>query len=120
MTDLAPYRPVSRYPAIRRDLSIAVDVGLTPEGLGDQVRVALGPDATSIEEIRVVAETALDDLPPAAIARLGIRPGQKNVLLRLVVRDLDRTLTHADANALRDRVYLALHRGDARELTGAP
>ena len=43
--------------------------------------------------------------------RIGIGPGQKNVLLRVVIRDLDRTLTHPEANELRDRIYAALHRG---------
>jgi len=35
---------------------------------------------------------------------MGLRPGQKNALLRVVLRDLDRTLTAAAANALRDRI----------------
>jgi phenylalanyl-tRNA synthetase alpha chain len=47
--------------------------------------------------------------------RLGIVPGQKNVLLRVVLRDLERTLTDAEANALRDRIYAALHRGKVYE-----
>jgi phenylalanyl-tRNA synthetase alpha chain len=40
------------------------------------------------------------------------------VLLRLVLQPLDRTLTDEDANVLRDRVYLALHRGRVIELIG--
>ena len=51
------------------------------------------------------------DLPPAAAARLGIAPGQVNQLVRLTLRALDRTLTHAECNALRDEIYAALHRG---------
>jgi phenylalanyl-tRNA synthetase alpha chain len=39
-----------------------------------------------------------------------------NVLVRLVLQPLDRTLTDAEANALRDRVYLALHQGGVQEL----
>jgi phenylalanyl-tRNA synthetase alpha chain len=34
------------------------------------------------------------------------------VLVRLVLRDLDRTLTDEDANRLRDEVYAAIHDGD--------
>ena len=56
-------------------------------------------------------ETAYADLPQAARERLGIAPGQKNVLLRIVLRDLERTLTSAEANLLRDDVYAALHEG---------
>jgi phenylalanyl-tRNA synthetase alpha chain len=37
--------------------------------------------------------------------------GQKNVLLRLVLRAVDRTLTHPEANELRDDVYAVLHEG---------
>ena len=46
-----------------------------------------------------------------AIARLGARPEHKNLLVRVVLRDLDRTLTNDMANALRDRIYRALHQG---------
>jgi phenylalanyl-tRNA synthetase alpha chain len=111
LLDLSPYRPVSMRPPIRRDLSIAVDQGDTPEELGDRVREALGPRAASVEAVEVVSETPLAGLGSAAAARLGIAPGQKNVLLRVIIRDLERTLTHAEANELRDRIYAALHRG---------
>jgi phenylalanyl-tRNA synthetase alpha chain len=111
MLDLSPYRSVSQMPPVRRDLSIAVDEGETAEELGDRVRTALGPRAAAVEAVEVVAETPAAALPPAAAARLGIGAGQKNVLLRVVLRDLERTLTHAEANELRDAVYAAVHRG---------
>ena len=72
---------------------------------------AIGERATSIESIEVLAETPCAALPAAARARLGIGPKQKNVLLKLVIRDLERTLTSAEANRLRDEVYAALHEG---------
>jgi phenylalanyl-tRNA synthetase alpha chain len=93
MLDLAPYRPVSSMPAITRDLSIAVADDDDEETLGDRVRDALGADARRVEEVRVVAATTYRQLPAPAIARLGARPGQKNLLLRVVLRDLDTTLT---------------------------
>ena len=37
----------------------------------------------------------------------------RNVLVRLVIRPFDRTLTDAEANRLRDRVYEAVHEGTA-------
>jgi phenylalanyl-tRNA synthetase alpha chain len=37
------------------------------------------------------------------------------VLLRVVLRDLERTLTHAEANRIRDRIYAALHQGKVHE-----
>ena len=84
---------------------------LTAEELGDRVRAALGERAAQVEAVEVVSETPGAALPPAAVARLGLQPGQKNVLARLTIRDLTRTLTHDEANELRDAVYAALHEG---------
>jgi len=111
MLDLAPYRPVSRGPAIRRDLSLAVPAAMTLEEMGDTVRTALGQRATEVESVELIGETSGGSLSATAAARLGIRPGQKNVLLRLVLRSLERTLTSEEANELRDAAYAALHRG---------
>ncbi|NYH84424.1 PheS-related mystery ligase SrmL [Actinopolymorpha cephalotaxi] len=113
MLDRTEYRPVSHQPPVRRDLSVVVDAGVdtSAELLGDRVRAALGTDADVVETVEVLSETSYDDLPAAARTRLGIAPGQRNVLVRLVVRALDCTLTDADANRLRDQVYAELHQG---------
>jgi phenylalanyl-tRNA synthetase alpha chain len=118
MRDLARYRPASPMPPITRDLSIAVSEQDDEETLGDRVRDALGPDANSVEEIRVLSATACQHLPASAIARLGARPGQQNLLVRVVLRDLDKTLTNQAANALRDRIYRALHQGTEYQWAG--
>jgi phenylalanyl-tRNA synthetase alpha chain len=120
LTDLAPWRPVSAMPPVRRDLSVAVAADDTVEDLGDRVRDALGPDADAVEEVRVLAETPADRLPPQAVARLGIGPHQKNVLVRVVLRHLERTLTDEEANRMRDRIYAALHRGHAHQWAARP
>jgi phenylalanyl-tRNA synthetase alpha chain len=112
MLDLSPYREVSPYPPIRRHLSIAVSIADDTEELGDRVRLALGEDAQSVESIRVISQTLAADLPAPAVERLCLRSGQKNVLLEVVLRDLERTLTDEDANQLRDRIYQSLHQGD--------
>jgi len=117
MLDLSPYRPVSAQPPVRRDLSIAVAEEVTSEELGDRVRTTLGDWADSVETVEVLTETRAAALPPAAVARLGICPGQKNVLLRVVLRHPSRTLTDPEANGLRDRIYRALH--DGRDPGGA-
>lgn len=111
MLDLSPYRPVSTMPPARRDVSVAVEAGADAETLGDRVREALGRDADLVEEVAVLSTTPYEDLPEPARERLGIRPGQDNVLLRVVLRPADRTLTGDEVNALRDRVYAALHAG---------
>jgi len=111
MLNLARYQHVSSMPPITRDLSVAVAGDEDEESLGDRVRDALGADASCVEEVRVLSATACRQLPASAISRLGAKAGQKNILVRVVLRDLDKTLTNETANALRDRIYRALHQG---------
>lgn len=115
MCDLRPYRVVSAMPAVQRDLSLVVGEEVDAEQLGDGVRAALGDRCDVVESIEVLSETLYCELPAAAVRRLCIEPGQKNLLLRVVLRALDRTLTHAECNTLRDEIYAALHRGTVWE-----
>ena len=115
LLDLTPWRPVSAQPPVRRDLSVVADAPVDAELLGDAVRAALGPAADDLESVTVRATTGYPDLPDAARRRLGLRPDQVNVLLRLVLRPLSGTLTDERANHLRDQVYAAVHRGPHRE-----
>jgi phenylalanyl-tRNA synthetase alpha chain len=114
MLDLDPYRAVSHQPPIRRDLSVAVNSSLTAEELGDRVRTALGERCKNVEEIAVVSETAYLCLSAGARQRLGMAPHHKNVLLRIVIRDLEHTLTSEQANALRDDIYAVVHEGNVK------
>jgi phenylalanyl-tRNA synthetase alpha chain len=111
MLDLERYHDVSPYPPIRRHLSMAVDNPVDGEELGDRVRLALGEDSRSIETVRLLSETPAAELPASAVKRLGLHPGQKNVLVEVVLRDLERTITDDDANQLRDRIYDFVHQG---------
>lgn len=121
LLDLAPYRPVSHHPPIRRDLSIAVSEYAVSEELGDRVREALGARAADVEAIEVLSQTWAAALPGAARERLGLRDGQKNVVLRITLRAVGRTLTDVEANRLRDLVYAAIHEGSRAEWAcGAP
>jgi phenylalanyl-tRNA synthetase alpha chain len=115
MRDLTPYQPVSTTPAVTRDLSLVVAEDADAEQLGDGVRAALGDRGDVVESIEVRSETPYEALPNAAVQRLGIHPAQKNVLIRIVLRALDRTLTHAECNRIRDEIYAALHEGSAWE-----
>lgn len=56
------------------------------------------------------------ELPAAARIRLGIEAGQVNLLVRILLRPIDRTLTSEQANALRNRIYAAVHAGPVMEL----
>jgi phenylalanyl-tRNA synthetase alpha chain len=120
MRDLARYQPVSAMPAVRRDLSVAVGPEEDDETLGDRIRDALGPDADCVEDVAILSSAACADLPPAAAERLGARPGQRNLLVRVVLRHLERTLTDDEANALRDRVYAAIHQGARHQWAAQP
>jgi len=120
MLDLAPYLPVSAMPSIRRDLSIAVASGTSAEELGDRVRAALGPKAEAVEAVEIISETPAAELPPEAAERIGIGPGQRNLLVRLVLRHPTRTLGAEEANRLRDEVYAAIHEGSAWQWAPRP
>jgi phenylalanyl-tRNA synthetase alpha chain len=119
MRDLAPYRPVSAMPAVRRDLSVMVGPGEDGETLGGRIRDALGADADCVEDVAILSATDGADLPRAAAERLGARPGQRNLLVRIVLRHPERTLTDSGANELRDRVYAAVHQGTRQTWAGA-
>ena len=113
MRDLAPYRAVSLMPPVCRDLSIVVDAAAEAlaEQLGDEVRSALGDRAELVEAVEVLSVTEHAELPAAAVARLGISPGQRNALVRVTLRAIDRTLDHPECNELRDAIYARIHRG---------
>ncbi len=111
MYDLEPYKVVSSMPPVVRDLSIVLDNSLDNDEIGDIVRESLDENADIVELVEVVSETSYGDLPEQARQRLGIKPKQKNILLRVVLRSLDRTLTHDECNKYRDVIYAALHKG---------
>jgi phenylalanyl-tRNA synthetase alpha chain len=56
---------------------------------GDRIRDALGTDTNCVEEVQVLSAIAYQHLPLVAFRRLGVRPGQKNLLVRVILRDLD-------------------------------
>ena len=88
--------------------------------LEDGIAKAQRDGASAVEIVEVLSETPYEAMPPQARARIGMRPSHKNVLLRVVLRDLARSLTHEEANQLRDRIYAALHEGDRSEWACAP
>ncbi|MCT1479100.1 hypothetical protein [Microbacterium sp. p3-SID336] len=116
MLTLEPWEHVSTLPATRRDISVVLGIDEDEETLGDRIRVALGADAEVIESVEVLSRTAHEELADAARVRLGTRVGQVNLLLRIVLRPIDRTLTSDDANAIRNTIYRAVHEGPVMEL----
>ncbi|MEU1394117.1 MULTISPECIES: hypothetical protein [unclassified Nonomuraea] len=116
MLTLAPWQHISPLPASRRDISVVVAAEEDEETLGDRIRLALGDDAAVIESVEVLSRTAHEELPEAARSRLGTNAGQVNLLLRIVLRPIERTLTSDQANAIRNAIYQAVHEGPVMEL----
>lgn len=111
MHDLNRWNAVSRLPSIARDISLAVTPGLSEEVLTEKMLLAAGNCSEWIEEMQIKGRWEFSDLPDQAIERLGLLPGQENVLLRVVLRDCSRSITTAEANALYADIQSALHEG---------
>lgn len=114
MNDLETYQPVSSMPAICRDLSLCIEQSINEEEIGDRIRSEL-IDLDCIESLLIKSETSYVELPSTAHARMGMQPNQKNILLQLTMRHMDRTLTDEEANAIRNNVYEILHEGENHE-----
>lgn len=108
LLDLEPYREISTLPPAVRDISVAMARGHDDETIGDLIREKLGDAAALVEKVELLSRTGYAALPDAARRRLGIVSGQENLLLRLTLRPVDRTLTSEEANVLRDRTTEAL------------
>jgi phenylalanyl-tRNA synthetase beta chain len=96
------YHPISSFPQIRRDISFTVPVSETFGRIADRVSVAA---STRLHELRVF------DIYQGQ----GVESGRKSVALGLILQDLSRTLTDADADEVVARVCAELRSGlDAR------
>lgn len=111
MAHLKPWQPISRQVPISRDLSMAVEPGLNPETLTEQILQIADYRANWIEELSVKGRWPFDELPSPIIERLGIVRGQENLVLRVVLRDHAQTLTAPQAEGLYGDIQAALHRG---------
>lgn len=117
MKNLDQYVEISDQPAIRRDMSYCVPADYVEEDLNEEIRMALGIEVEILEEVQLLSETAYKDLPAEAVTRLGCKPEQKNVLMRITLRHLEKTLTKNEANALYRRIYAEVNYGDGGYLS---
>lgn len=112
MKNLNLYKEVSLQPSIKRDLSIAVDNDLLIEELIEDLLSQVDESLhEKIESISLVNETYYKDLPQVAIDRLGLLDNQKNMLIRIVLRDLSKSLTSEEANEIYTIIYDKVHKG---------
>jgi phenylalanyl-tRNA synthetase beta chain len=89
------YEDVITYPAARQDLAFVVDEDVLAGDLIDAAREAAGSE---LREIRVFDVYRGGQIPPA----------KKSVALHVAFQSPERTLSDADAHALRERIVAAL------------
>jgi phenylalanyl-tRNA synthetase beta chain len=96
-------RPIPRFPAIERDLSIVVAEPV--------------PWADMIQAVKSVAPAELEDIQFVDVYRgKGIAPGAKSVTLSLRFRDEDGTLTHEAVDRYQAAIVENLNKGVGAEL----
>lgn len=92
--------PLSRYPAVRRDLAVVVDEAVTAQAVHDCVSAAAGTLLQGFHLFDVYRGKAVDS-------------GRKSLALGLILQDSSRTLTEQEIDAAVARVVadLAQHLG---------
>jgi len=111
MHSLEPYVKVSLQPSIKRDMSYSVPSQYVEEDINEDIRRSLDEDMGILESVEVLSETQYDELPNVARDKLGINGDQKNVLVRITLRHLERSITNQEANGLYEQVYRYVNKG---------
>ena len=111
MADLSTYDEVSHQPSIKRDMSYSVPKKYVEEDINEDIRNALGDKMNILESVEVLSETAYEDLPEKIRKRLGCGKNQKNVLVRITLRHLERSLLNQEANDIYDDIYSKINYG---------
>lgn len=112
MTNLDTYSEVSLQPAIKRDMSYSVPIEYVEEDINEDIRQAMGKDEPILESVEVISETPYAKLPQVARERLGIQKNQKNILTRVTLRHLERSVTNEEANELYKKIYSKINYGE--------
>jgi phenylalanyl-tRNA synthetase beta chain len=97
-------RPLARFPAVERDLSVTCDLSAAAADVREVLRAAAGPRLQGAEV------TARYDRPP-------VPAGRVSLTFRLVFQDPSRTLTGEEVQAAMDAVAGAL-RASGHEIRG--
>lgn len=111
MRDLGKYKEVSNQPAVQRDMSYSVPKEYVEEDINEDIREALGDKEHVLESVEVLSETAYKDLLKKIQERLGINSTQKNILVRITLRHLERSLTNSEVNEIYDDIYSKINAG---------
>ncbi len=111
MSDMGNFNPVSDQPAISRDMSYVVDKDDSEEDICEIIRNVFGDKGDLLEEVKILERTSYEKLHPVAREKLGAHEGQDNVLIRIILRHPDKTLTKKEAAELYTMAYPKLHKG---------
>lgn len=113
MKHLRPYKEVSKQPRICRDMSYSVPLEYVEEDISQDIMEAMDTNINALEEVEIVSQTQYAELSENVRKKLGILPRQKNVLVRITLCHLERSLTKAEANLLYDQIYKRVNYGTA-------
>ncbi|MDX6548260.1 MAG: phenylalanyl-tRNA synthetase beta chain [Gaiellales bacterium] len=103
--DVPLYRDVVTYPPIRQDIAVVLDGESTADGLLTVIREAGGELLSSADVFDVYEGPQVGE-------------GRRSLAVHLVFQAGDRTLTDAEANAVRERIVAAVSERLGGELRG--
>lgn len=114
MTNMDKFKNVSDQPAIARDMSYCINKNDTEEDICEEIRNVFGDQSDLLEEVIILERTHFELLNPIAKEKLGATEDQDNVLVRIILRHPDKTLTKQAAADLYSMAYAKLHKGNAK------
>src|SRR5690606_1137052 len=97
------YKEVSKFPAVRRDLSMLIDSGITFEQLK---RIALKAERNLLKQVDVFDVYQGDKLPE----------GKKSYALSFILQDEEKTLTDKQIDAVMQKLILNLEKESGAEI----
>ncbi|MEX0386364.1 phenylalanine--tRNA ligase subunit beta [Spiribacter onubensis] len=100
---LPAFQPISRYPAIRRDLAVVVAESVTAESVRECISKAAGETLQSLQLFDVYRGK-------------GVQEGCKSLAMGLIVQDYSRTLTDEEVDRIQQDVIRALGESLGAEL----
>jgi len=103
-SDLPVYRPVPRFPAVVRDISIWVDGPIPVQNVFDAIADLAGSDArlACLRDVRlfdVYRASAADSRKVAEADANALLIKEKSLAFRIVLQDTEKTLSDTDADA---------------------
>lgn len=114
MTNLKPWKSVSKLPHSKREISIALEAGLTDEDITERILSLLGEEKdVLIQDISIAGRWSYSELPTQAIEKLGMLENQENILVKITWQSESDMLPREQVNEWMRELYLNLHKGSS-------